>query len=277
MEVQGEGMSDNNITPNMDSESGYANAGNAVPGPVQGNPAGVAAPGEAYAPVSSDAAPRVMRSASSSIFPAVSADPGAAGNAVPPMAPSAPSTEFAASSAVRAPRSAHSDVPRTAGVPSAAAAPVHSSLDSVPATPRAPRHPQGEGAAAEAQRRHKTPRARRMKLSLTRIDPWSATKVGFMLSVAISLILIVALSVAWGVFMGSNAMTSINSLVSSSGLDSMTSGLSSIFSMSHVISVLVLLGVFNTVLFTLLAAIFAFLYNLTARLVGGLRVTLGDD
>ncbi len=116
-----------------------------------------------------------------------------------------------------------------------------------------------------------------MKLSLTRIDPWSATKVGFMLSVAISLILIIALSVAWAVFMGSNAMTSINSLVSSSGLDSVTTGLTSIFSLSHVISVLVILGVFNTVLFTLLAAINAFLYNLTARLVGGLRVTLGDD
>lgn len=263
MEVQGEGMSDNNITPSVNSEPGYANAGYTHPGPEQGNRGGAGSV-ESFAPASTDAAPRVMRSASSSVFPDASA--GAAAASV------APSGEFAASA--RAPRSAHSDAPRIVGV--SASAPVHSSLESVPAAPRNAHHPQ-EGGAADGQRRHKTPRARRMKLSLTRIDPWSATKVGFMLSVAISLILIIALSVAWAVFMGSNAMTSINSLVSSSGLDSVTTGLTSIFSLSHVISVLVILGVFNTVLFTLLAAINAFLYNLTARLVGGLRVTLGDD
>ncbi|MDD6461148.1 MAG: DUF3566 domain-containing protein [Bifidobacteriaceae bacterium] len=269
-------MSDSNITPNVNPNAGAASTGSANAGYAQG--------GYAAAP-SSDAMPRSTRSASSSIFPAVpAANAAGAQNAAAGAAPSgefaARSGEFAASG--RAPRSAHSEAPRVAGAAIGAtpglAAPVHSTLESVPATHSAHRPAvSGSEGTSDAQRHHKVPRARRMKLSLTRIDPWSATKVGFMLSFAISLILLVALSVAWSVFMGSNAMNSINSLVSSSGLDSMTSSFSSIFSTGHVISVLAILGVFNTVLWTLLAAIFAFLYNITARLVGGLRVTLGDD
>ncbi|OZG50539.1 hypothetical protein PSRA_1456 [Pseudoscardovia radai] len=200
---------------------------------------------------------------------------------IPEAAPAAPAAH-AARTAASAPR-------RTAASHIAAPAASASAPSGRTAVSGGSQHPQqhrsassgasspSSSSASEGHRHHKTPRARRMKLSLTRIDPWSATKVGFMLSFAISLIIGVALFVAWLVFASSNAMNSINSLVSSSGLDSVTSSLSAIFTTGHVVSVLVILAVFNIVLFTLLAAINAFLYNVTARLVGGLRVTLGDD
>ena len=82
MEVQGEGMSDNNITPNVNSEPGYANAGYTHPGPEQGNRGGAGSV-ESFAPASTDAAPRVMRSASSSVFPGASAGAAAASVLLP--------------------------------------------------------------------------------------------------------------------------------------------------------------------------------------------------
>ena len=56
-----------------------------------------------------------------------------------------------------------------------------------------------EGAVKSVQgkSRRGAPRARRMSLSLTRIDAWSAAKVSFMLSIAGGIIQIVAAALLW--------------------------------------------------------------------------------
>ncbi len=56
-----------------------------------------------------------------------------------------------------------------------------------------------EGAVKSVQgkSRRGAPRARRMSLSLTRIDAWSAAKVAFMLSIAGGIIQIVAAALLW--------------------------------------------------------------------------------
>lgn len=284
MEVQGEGMTDENIAPNANQNpgAGYQASGTrrsyyTAPGmeddyqassaaspsvePLipEAAPAASSAAGSAYSPASA----RVFHSAASA-YDAAGASASAARTAA--SAPRRSAASHGASPAASAPSG------RTAVSGGSQQHQQHRSASSGASSASS-----SSASASEGHRHHKTPRARRMKLSLTRIDPWSATKVGFMLSFAISLIIGVALFVAWLVFASSNAMNSINSLVSSSGLDSVTSTLSSVFTTGHVVSVLVILAVFNIVLFTLLAAINAFLYNVTARLVGGLRVTLGDD
>lgn len=258
MEVQGEGMTDENIAPNANQNpgAGYQASGTrrsyyTAPGMDDYQAASAASP--SVEPLIPEAAPAAHAARTAASAPRRTA---ASHIAAPAASASAPSGRTAVSGSAQHPQQHRS-------ASSGASSPSSSSASS--------------SSASEGHRHHKTPRARRMKLSLTRIDPWSATKVGFMLSFAISLIIGVALFVAWLVFASSNAMNSINSLVSSSGLDSVTSSLSAIFTTGHVVSVLVILAVFNIVLFTLLAAINAFLYNVTARLVGGLRVTLGDD
>lgn len=256
MEVQGEGMTDENIAPNANQNpgAGYQASGTrrsyyTAPGMDDYQAASAASPSvEPLIPEAAPAAPAAHAARTAASAPRRTA---ASHIAAPAASASAPSGRTAVSGGSQHPQQ-------------------HRSASSGASSP-------SSSSASEGHRHHKTPRARRMKLSLTRIDPWSATKVGFMLSFAISLIIGVALFVAWLVFASSNAMNSINSLVSSSGLDSVTSSLSAIFTTGHVVSVLVILAVFNIVLFTLLAAINAFLYNVTARLVGGLRVTLGDD
>ena len=130
---------------------------------------------------------------------------------------------------------------------------------------------------SQEHKRPRVPRARRMKLALTHIDPWSVAKVSFLLAVAISLIIFIALYIAWTMFSASSIMASIQSMVSSSGLDSATSALADLFSTKRVMSILGIMGIANTVIITIVSVINAFLYNIVARLVGGLSVTLGDD
>ncbi|WP_418969305.1 DUF3566 domain-containing protein [Alloscardovia omnicolens] len=129
---------------------------------------------------------------------------------------------------------------------------------------------------AEEQKKS-VPRARRMKLSLTQIDPWSVTKVSFMLLIAVALIQIIAVVFLYYVLQAVGIFDSLTSIVSSAGLNSKGFDLASFISLSRVLSVFTIISVFEIVVGTVLAAIGAFLYNIVSSLVGGIHVTLGDD
>ena len=120
-----------------------------------------------------------------------------------------------------------------------------------------------------AEKKKSVPRARRMKLSLTQIDPWSVTKVSFMLLIAVVFLYYVLQAV--GVF------DSLTSIVSSAGLNSKGFDIASFISLGRVLSIFTIVSVFEIVVGTVLAAIGAFLYNIVSSLVGGIHVTLGDD
>ena len=69
----------------------------------------------------------------------------------------------------------------------------------------------------------------------------------------------------------------VTQIVSSTGLDSSGFNLADVLSLSTVLSTVTILAIVGVVLFTLLATIFALLYNVVSSLVGGVHVTLGDD
>ena len=127
-------------------------------------------------------------------------------------------------------------------------------------------------AAAPARR---VPRARRMKLSLTHVDPWSVAKVSFLLAIAGAIIQIVAVALIWALLNMIGLFDSVNSMMSSTGLSGLD--LSSVLSFGTVISATTILSIFEVVLIMVLATIGAFLYNVVCALVGGIHLTLGDD
>ena len=53
--------------------------------------------------------------------------------------------------------------------------------------------------------------------------------------------------------------------------------LTDVFSLSSVLSAVTIFSIIEIVLFTLLAAIVALIYNVVSSLVGGVHITLGDD
>jgi hypothetical protein len=121
---------------------------------------------------------------------------------------------------------------------------------------------------------------RRARLNLKRIDPWSVMKFAFAVSVVLFIVVVVATSVlylaldAMGVWQEVN--NSLKELVSASGgTEGATSGGFRITAWG-VIGTSMLVGAVNVVLFTALATLGAFIYNVCADLVGGVELTLAE-
>ncbi|MER7281685.1 DUF3566 domain-containing protein [Dactylosporangium sp. NPDC000244] len=118
---------------------------------------------------------------------------------------------------------------------------------------------------------------RRARLHLKRIDPWSVMKFAFAVSFVLFVVLIVATSVLYLALDAMDVFKSINKLLAD--LVSSTGGSAdSTFRITAkgVIGGAALLGVVNVVLFTALATLGSFIYNVCADLVGGIELTLAE-
>ncbi|OZG65249.1 DUF3566 domain-containing protein [Bifidobacterium eulemuris] len=125
--------------------------------------------------------------------------------------------------------------------------------------------------------RRGTPRARRMNLSLTRLDAWSVAKVTFMMSIAGGIIQVVATAIIWLMLNVVGVFDQITQMVSSTGLDAGGLDLENVFTLSTVLSAVTIFSIIEVVVITLLMSIVALIYNVVSSLVGGIHVTLGDD
>ncbi|MDR2722377.1 MAG: DUF3566 domain-containing protein [Cellulomonadaceae bacterium] len=118
---------------------------------------------------------------------------------------------------------------------------------------------------------------RKVRLTLSRIDPWSVMKMAFLLAVAVGVISVVAVTVFWTVIDSLHLFTTvqdfINDAIGSAGDVNVTQYLA----LGRIVSLATLVSVANIVIMTALATIMTILYNITAALVGGIHVTLTDD
>ncbi|BFU48026.1 hypothetical protein KRMM14A1004_62630 [Krasilnikovia sp. MM14-A1004] len=120
---------------------------------------------------------------------------------------------------------------------------------------------------------------RRARLNLKRIDPWSVMKFAFAVSVVLFIVVVVATSVLYLALDAMGVWKEINKglgdLVSASGgAGSSNSGFR--VTAWGVIGTSMLIGAVNVVLFTALATLSAFIYNVCADLVGGIELTLAE-
>lgn len=116
-----------------------------------------------------------------------------------------------------------------------------------------------------------------MNLSLTRLNAWSVAKVSFMMSLAWGIIQIIAAGLVWMLLNVVGVFDQLTQIVASTGLDAGGLNLTDVFSLSSVLSAVTIFSIIEIVLFTLLAAIVALIYNVVSSLVGGVHITLGDD
>jgi hypothetical protein len=121
---------------------------------------------------------------------------------------------------------------------------------------------------------------RRARLNLKRIDPWSVMKFSFAVSVVLFIVVVVATSVlylaldAMGVWAEINK--SFSDLVNASGSTNPAPTNTFRITAWGVIGTSMLIGAVNVVLFTALATLGAFIYNVCADLVGGVELTLAE-
>ena len=118
---------------------------------------------------------------------------------------------------------------------------------------------------------------RRARLVVQKVDTWSVAKLIFLLSIALGIVTVVASVILWLFLQASGAFTGVKQLISSLGTGSTTVDISQMISLGQVALVTTIFAVVNTVVFTLLGMIAAILYNLAAKLVGGVTLTLSDE
>jgi hypothetical protein len=135
---------------------------------------------------------------------------------------------------------------------------------------------------AGAPKPHPTParRTRKARLRLSRLDPWSVMKTSFLFSIAAGIMLVVAVYAVWTVLSASGLFTSVNDIISivvSTPGDTTPFQVEDYVSTQRVMGVAALIACVDVVIFTALATLGSFLYNLAATMLGGLEITLAED
>jgi Transmembrane domain of unknown function (DUF3566) len=115
-----------------------------------------------------------------------------------------------------------------------------------------------------------------VRLTVARVDPWSALKLSFLLSVALGIGLVVASVVLWEVLNGMGVFDQVNGLLREAGGTSKVDVYDYV-GLSKVVALSTFVGVLNVLIIMALATLGAILYNIAGSLVGGLQVTLSDD
>jgi hypothetical protein len=141
--------------------------------------------------------------------------------------------------------------------------------------------PKAPETSAAARARAGTPRrTRKARLRLSRLDPWSVMKTSFLFSIAAGIMLVVAVYVIWTVLSTSGLFDSVNeivaSVVSTPG-DTTPFRIEEYINTQKVMGISALIACVDVVIFTALATLGSFLYNLAATMLGGLEITLAED
>lgn len=117
---------------------------------------------------------------------------------------------------------------------------------------------------------------RRASLQVKRVDPWSVLKLAFVLSVALFFVWLVAVGVLYGVLDGMGVWDRVNGTYNEFAQNTSSGSSGPLITASRVFGIAAIIGAINIVLFTALATVGSFVYNVSADLAGGLEITLAE-
>ncbi|MFF5205241.1 DUF3566 domain-containing protein [Streptosporangium sp. NPDC000396] len=121
---------------------------------------------------------------------------------------------------------------------------------------------------------------RKAHLVLRRIEPWSAMKFSFVVSLVCFVVLFVAVAVLYMVLSGlgvfDNIIQTVNQLTMADGKSTNGVDAASWFEPVRILGYTALIGAVNVVLITALSTLGSVIYNVAADLVGGVEVTFSE-
>jgi hypothetical protein len=118
------------------------------------------------------------------------------------------------------------------------------------------------------------PTARKVRVVIRRINPWSVLKMSLLFYFCLMLVVLVGLGILYGVLDSLGILDTTEELLSELGFGEGTAGFE--FNAGYIFRTLLLIGLISTGLWAALTVFVAFLYNLIADLVGGIEVTLTE-
>jgi len=130
----------------------------------------------------------------------------------------------------------------------------------------------GTGGWARATR---TRPPRQAALQLRRLDPWSVLKLALVLAVVLFFIWLVAVGVLYGVLDGMGVWDRLNGTYADLVSGEAQTG-STLISAGRAFGLAAGIGAINSLLFAVAVTVGAFVYNVSADLVGGIEVTLSE-
>ncbi|MDR2082167.1 MAG: DUF3566 domain-containing protein [Candidatus Ancillula trichonymphae] len=113
------------------------------------------------------------------------------------------------------------------------------------------------------------------ELNLRRIDPISAAKLAFFVSIALGIMFVDVVSLFWLLLDTSGVIYQFTQAMVGAGLGVKSS--SGVFGLTTVALIASLLACINIVLSTIIAVVFALIYNISASLSGGIKLIFGRD
>ena len=120
------------------------------------------------------------------------------------------------------------------------------------------------------------PEAKRVQLRLVNIEVWSAAKAGFFVTVAIGIATIVGLFAMWLVVGQLGLFASLNTLLAGAfgegGID-----VEQQLSLPRIMSFAFGVSIFNIIVGTALAAVYAMIFNVIGKITGGIAVSFTNN
>ncbi len=134
-----------------------------------------------------------------------------------------------------------------------------------------------KAAAKSAASRAAGPAPKQVKLKLVHIDFWSAVKAGLLVTIATGIAMIVGFFLIWLVVSSTGLFGSLSTLINGiigggSGTTADGVNVAEQLSLPRVMSFAITTALFNIVIGTLLTGVSALIYNVIARLTGGISV-----
>ncbi|PKZ89194.1 hypothetical protein CYK24_04850 [Trueperella bernardiae] len=113
-------------------------------------------------------------------------------------------------------------------------------------------------------------------MTISRIDPLSALKLSFLVSVGVGIMIVIAAILLWFTLDAMHVWARIDELLVTLNSAPLLE-LGQFMQFGRVVSFAVVVGVIEVVLMTLFGTVMALLYNVVAMLVGGLGITVTDE
>ena len=113
---------------------------------------------------------------------------------------------------------------------------------------------------------------KQVRLKLVYVDVWSAARLSFIISLALSIAFILASFLVWQIVDKLGLYSQVDDMISELTSGSTDLSVTSIFGLGRVMGFAMLIGIVHTVLGTVLGGLVALLYNLSVRLTGGLQL-----
>ena len=117
---------------------------------------------------------------------------------------------------------------------------------------------------------------RQIKMTISKIEPLAALKLGFLISVVIGFMIIIAMAIIWFVLDGIHVFGQMEGLLQTLNSAQLLE-MMQYLEFGRWMSFAVIVAILDIVLMTALSAVAALVYNIISALVGGLRITVTDE